>query len=160
MHFSTHQNNLIEQIHIALGKNKSGLIQDFKLILNKGCTLYQTKSFDFWIRTLDEIVCEEIPITIYGYKEALGAAEYLHDLNRNQIQGMICCICESLFTYSNENDLCELFGIFHSYYSLVEKCVFKESEMGCVQGIEYMSPHSFRIAKISELSVAVEEFYA
>lgn len=160
MNFSSHQNNLIDKIELALGKDKESLINDFKPILSTAKSLYKTSEFDFWLKTIGEVALNELPVTIYGHKEAIGVCEYLRNKDKNRVKASIVYICESLFTYSHEDENCELSGIYHFYYSNAEQCVFKESEMGMLAGIEVVEPNSFRIANVSELSVNSGELYA
>ncbi|BBM00137.1 hypothetical protein [Microbulbifer sp. GL-2] len=160
MNFSSHQNNLISKIESALSKSKVGLVSDFKPILSQAKSLYKTDDFDFWLKTLGETEIDQLPMTNCGHKEAVGASKWLRKENKNRVKGTILYICESLFTYSHEDENCELQGIFHFYYSTSEKCIFKKSEMGILEGVSEVEPGSYRIAKASELDIQVGELYA
>jgi len=159
MHFATHQKLLTSAIETALKKSKSGIIEDFKGIILTAKFLYKTDQFDFWLKTIEEVAEAEIPMSKFGHKEAVGVSSYLNELDRNRVVGNILHICEYLFTYANEEESCELFGIFH-FYSLKETgVIFKLSEMGILEGVESVLPNSYRIAYTSELAVAESELY-
>ena len=160
MNFSSHQNNLIEKIENALSKRKVDLVNDFKPILSQAKSLYKTDDFDFWLKTLGETDIDQLPMTNCGHREAVSASKWLRKEDKNRVKGTILYICESLFTYSHDNESCELQGIFHFYYSTSENCIFKESEMGILEGISDVEPGSFRIAKVAELNIQVGELYA
>ncbi|MDP5152071.1 hypothetical protein [Rheinheimera baltica] len=87
MNFSSHQNNLIDKIELALGKDKKSLINDFKPILNQAKSLYKTSEFDFWLKTIGEVNLDELPVTIYGHNEAVGVCGYLRNEDKNRIKG-------------------------------------------------------------------------
>lgn len=159
MNFSSYQNNLIEKIELALSKNKKAMINDFKLILNQAKSLYKTNDFDFWLKTIGETEFNELPVTKYGHSEALGRCKYLRGEDRNEVKKSILYICESLFTYSHEDENCKLSGIYHFYYSLTDFCIFKESDMGTLEGVETVHPNSFRIAYVSQLDIQKLELY-
>ena len=160
MNFSSHQKNLIERVELALRKDKKSLINDFKPILNQAKTLYKTSEFDFWLKTIGETDLDELPVTVYGHNEAVGSSKYIRGEDKNRVKGSLLYICEALFTYSHEDENCELAGIYHFYYSNDEQCIFKESEMGMFEGIKAIEPNSFRIAYVSELNVKKTELYA
>ena len=159
MNFSSHQNNLIQKIELALGKSKKAMVNDFRSILNQANSLYKTRDFDFWLKTIGETDSDELPVTNYGHNEALGTCKYLRKEDKNRVKRLILYICEALFTYSHEDENCELFGIYHFYYSLTNCCIFKESEMGILEGIESVPSGSFRIAYVSQLGIQKTEFY-
>ena len=159
MNFSSHQNSLIEKIELALSKSKKAMVNDFKPILNQAKSLYKTNEFDFWLKTIGETESDELPVTNYGYSEALGSCKYLRKEDKNRVKSSILYICEALFTYSHEDENCELAGIYHFYYSVTDCCIFKESEMGMLEGIESVQPDSFRIAYVSQLDIQESELY-
>lgn len=159
MNFSSHQNSLIEKIELALSKSKKAMINDFKPILNQAKSLYKTTEFDFWLKTIGETESGELPVTNYGHGEALGSCKYLRKEDKNRVKSSILYICEALFTYSHEDESCELAGIYHFYYSLTDCCIFKESEMGMLEGIGSVQPDSFRIAYVSQLDIQESELY-
>ncbi len=159
MNFSSHQNRLIENIELALKKSKNSMVNDFKPILSQAKSLYKTTDFDFWLKTIGEVESDELPITKYGHNEAVGVCQYLRKEDKNRVKNSILYICESLFTYSHEDENCELAGIYHFYYSCTERHIFKESEMGMLAGIEAVEPNSFRIAYTSELNIQKSELY-
>ena len=98
-------------------------------------------------------------MTIYGHREALGSVKHIRGEDKKRVKGSLLYICEALFTYSHEDENCELAGIYHFYFSISEQCIYKESEMGSVEGIEGIEPDNYRIAFVSELNIQESELY-
>ena len=160
MHFSTHQNILISAIKRSLLLNKARLITEFKEILTSASKLFKTDQYEFWLNTLECVAVNEIPITKLGHNEAVNIAENLQHQDRNVQARSIYGICENLFTYSNENEMCAFQSDFHFYCLKETGAVFKLSELGELQGVESVSPNSYRIAYTSELRFSADELYS
>ena len=77
------------------------MVKDFRPILNHTNSLYKTKDFNFWLKTIGETNTDDLPVTKYGYNEALVACRYLHKEDKNRVRGLILYMCEALFTYSH-----------------------------------------------------------
>ena len=160
MNFSSHQRKLAEAIVTALTKNSSNLINDFKLILSSAKKLYRTERFDFWLSEIGKHPHSEIPITNYGHSIAVFNSKRLNESDRNTFPALITSICENLFTYSNNQEMCLMQSDFHYYFSFETNDTFKESEMGILEGLDKNQRNkSYRIALKSELSAAKSEFY-
>jgi hypothetical protein len=160
MNFSSHQKKLVESIEIALCKSKVDLINDFKPILNEASKLFKTDRFQFWLQEIGQHKVEEIPMTNYGLTLARQQVRNLVLADRNSVQASISYICECIFTYFNDNDMCFMQGDFHYYVNTELGVLFKESNMGVVEPSE-ASPENgnYRIALKSELKVNKNEFY-
>jgi len=159
MNFSSHQNKLIESIEIALRKDKLGIIGDFKSILSQAKKLYKTDALDFWMTEIGSHSVAELAMTKYGHKVATSSIKHLKHANRNTVASSLSSICESLFTYCNDDDMCILQGDYHYYYSLDENTVYKHSELGIIEGLSNHDKESkCRVALKSELSVNDSEW--
>lgn len=132
---SSHQKNLVESIRAALKRDKKGLINDFKKILPNAKKLFSTDDLDFWLLQICRHPCNEIPVTKYGHAIAVDYSAKLALCDRDHIVGSIGSICESLFTYSNSQDVCCRQGDYHYFFSIVENRVYKESELGWLEGL-------------------------
>ncbi len=160
MNFSSHQKKLVELIEIALKKGKIELISDFKPILNDASKLFKTDKFQFWLQQIRQHQVEEIPMTNYGLDLAKQQVRNLVLADRNSIQTDITYICECVFTYFNDNDMCFMQGDFHYYVNIESGVLFKESNMGVVEPSEANPENgNYRIALKSELKVNENEFY-
>ena len=160
MNFSSHQRKLAEAIVIALNKNSLSVINDFKLILSTAKKLYRTDKFDFWLSKLGKHPAEEIPITNYGHSIAIASSKHLNEIDRNAFPNLIINICESLFTYSNDQEMCLMQSDFHYYFSFETNGIFKESELGILEGLDKNQRNeNYRIALKSELGAPKNEFY-
>ena len=104
MNFKTHQKIILENVETALSKSKVDLVSDFRTILPKAASLYKTDEFSFWIEELEKHPVSEIPMTVYGVKNAVNYLNTKEPMDRNSAVGTIAHICETLFTYQNEND--------------------------------------------------------
>ena len=157
MKFSTHTMKLLESMNVALSKNKRGMILDFKEILGKARWLFKTERYDFWLKQIGEIDIDEIPMTHYGLSEAKRSLKY-EQINRKTLEYMVADICEDLFAYSREDDMCECQADFHYYFYMPTGTVYKESGLGS-STLHIKSPaiEDIRLAKISELNIAKEE---
>lgn len=160
MNFSTHQKKLIESIHVALRKDKEGLIGDFKWILSKARKLYKTSSLDFWLSEIGRHPVDDIPITRYGYSVAVDYAKNLEKCDRNSIVCSIVSICVSLFTYSRDDDMCFMQSDYHYFFFLPGNKVYKYSDLGNLSGLdEWPSDSDCRIALISDLNAEESEYF-
>jgi len=160
MNFSSHQKKLVESIKVALNKSKFDLINDFKPILNDASKLFKTDKFQFWLQEIGQHPIEEIPITNYGLNIAKQKVDDLISADRNSVQANITYICECIFTYINDNDMCFMQGDFHYYVNTETDILFKESEMGIVEPSDARSEgDKYRIALKSELNADENEFY-
>jgi len=159
MNFNSHQNELLLKIENALTKNKKDMLKDFTNILTQAKTLYKSDVFDFWLRTIVEVDSSEIPMTKYGYDEAVHQSKFLKNANRNQFHEILSSICERLFTYSTEDEMCTLQSNFHFYYSLKDTAIFKSSELGSLEGAERIEKGDYRIAYVTELNLKKLELY-
>ena len=159
MNFSSHQKELLESIEVALSKGKLEMCSAFIKILQAASSLYHTKDYDFWIQQIQDTPVEEIPVTRYGHQNAGIAIKNLKKENRHQVQAGIVSISEGLFTYSNENDICPAQSDYHFYYDLRNETIYKESELGFLEGVEHGAEVRRRIARVSELQINAEELY-
>ena len=159
MNFSNHQKELIGSVRSALVQDKRGLCSAFISILKNAGSFYQTKDFEFWIQQIQETPEEEIPVTIYGHQNASQKVENLVKENRQRVQAGIVSISKDLFTYSNENSICPAQSEYHYYYDQKSETVYKESELGFLDGVEYGSEICSRIARVSELNMNPDELY-
>lgn len=160
MNFNSHKQKLIDSIEIALGKSKGEIIQGFKPILSSAKGLFNSSQYDFWLVQLGTIPIDEIPMTYYGLESAQRSLGRLENYNRNELESAISYICEVLFTYSNEEDMCELQSDYHYYYYIPEKRVFKESTLGMTDlNVQNVNSDDIRIAKVSELTFNPERLY-
>lgn len=154
MHFNTHQMKLIESIEITLSKSKNEIIGDFIEILQRANDIFKTDDFNFWLIQLEQTTNKEIPMTHYGISEAKRAILSMRSLNRVQLRFTINDICEMLFTYCDEDDMCDMQGNFYYYIDISSGIVFKESQFGTVvPKIAICSKSEIRIAKVSELII-------
>ncbi len=157
MNFRSYQLKIIEKIESALLKQKLDLVNDFKEILNNANSLYKTGTLVFWIETINSTNVSEIPITKYGHAEAIRECEHLREYDRHKAEESILKICELLFTYSNEDDCCELQGDYYYYFSLSHERVFKISALGSLKGMEREEIGKYRIAYVSDLKINATE---
>jgi len=159
MNFSTHKQQIVDSIEIALTKDKIDLIERFKLVLNQCRSLFKSTKFDFWLRQLGTIPHNEIPLTKFGLENAHRSAKHLPDCDRNSFENRVESICEQLFTYSHRDDLCLLQCEYHYYFYLREHKTFKESGMGYSDlDQERVSSSEIRIARISEIEANSSEY--
>ncbi len=160
MNFSSHQNKLIEAVAIALDKNSSELIDDFKQILSTAKKLYRTESFNFWLSEIGRHPKSELPITVYGHRIAVSNLKWLRKSKQNNVPGVLNGICHNLFTYFNDDDMCHMQSDYHYYFSTKGNCVYKESDMGWIEGLDIKPQKGeYRIALKSELKVSSDEYY-
>ena len=159
MDFGTHKQQIVDLIEIALIKDKANLIERFKLILNRASSLLKSIKFDFWLQQLGTIPQNEIPITKFGLDNARRSATFLRDSDRHSLESGIAKICEQLFTYSNEDDLCPLQCKYHYYVYIPKNRSFRESGMGYSDlDVEQVSISEIRIATISEIEADSSEY--
>ena len=159
MKFNSYKNKLIESISVALKKNKVGVINDFKAILSNATKLLKTNQYDFWLSQLGRYPAEEIPMTKYGFNSACSTFNNMGNIDRNKLASILSSLCLSLFTYSNENESCEMQSDFHFYYDLENGTLFKESELGVVVPADIqIEKGKLRIALKSELEADENEF--
>ena len=159
MNFSSHQRELISSVGNALVHDKRELCAGFINILQKAESLYQTKDYEFWIQQIQETPVEELPVTIYGHQKACHTVENFKKENRHRVQAGIVSISEDLFTYSNKDDICPAQSDYHFYYDQKNETVYKESELGFLEGVEYGAEICRRIARVSELHMNADELY-
>lgn len=154
MNFSSHQNQLVSELTEALKEPKPVLVEKFKEVLAKASELYKTQDYEFWTQTLENIELEELPITKYGHSNAISSLNRISRADKNTVQSAISNICESLFTYSSEEEMCVMQSDYHFYFCLETNSIYKQSELGMVEGIESCGKGKRRIALVSELSAA------
>ena len=160
MNFNSHKQKLIDSIKITLGKPKGEIIQGFKPILSSAKDLFNSNQYDFWLVQLGTIPIDEIPMTFYGLESAQRSLGRLENYTRNELESAISNICEQLFTYSNEEDMCDFQSDNHYYYYMPGKRVFKESTLGMTNlNVQNVNRDDIRIAKVSELAFNPERFY-
>jgi hypothetical protein len=158
MNFSTYKKELITSIENALNKSKHEMIRDFRLILGKSNSLFKTTKFDFWLKQIGEIAENEIPMTHYGLNEAKRTLDFALSADRNSLENMVNDICESLFSYCHEDDMCCMQADNHSYYHVPTGVVFKESTLGSsTLEADVSSKNDIRIAMVSELRMISTE---
>jgi hypothetical protein len=158
MNFITHKQRLIDSIKIILVKPKADIIQGIKPILTNAKNLFKSKQYDFWLKQLGTIPIEEIPITHYGLDAAKRSLKNTDNLTRNSLDSTIIYICEKLFSYCSEEDMCAMQSDYHYYYYIPESRVFKVSTLGMSDlNIPNVRMDEIRIAKISELNINREE---
>ena len=153
MNFSSHQNQIISEITEALKEQKPVLVEKFQEVLAKASELYKTRDYEFWLQTLENTELEQLPITKYGYSNAKYSLSHLSKADKNTAQSTISNICECLFTYSSEEEMCIMQSDFHFYFCHETNSIYKQSELGIVEGIESCGKGKRRIAFVSELSV-------
>ena len=160
MNFNSHQIQLMSDITDALQENKPELVEKFKFILPSASKLYKTKAYDGWIQTIRDTPLEQLPITKYGHRNAIYWFSSITKPERKTIQRAISKTCESLFAYCNENEMCNLQSDYHFYFCCETGTIFKESDLGMVEGVEFCGKGKRRIAYVSELGIAdSSEFY-
>lgn len=157
MNFGTHKQQIVDSIEIALTKEKADLIERFKIILNKCSSLLKSKRFYFWLQQLDTIPSDEIPLTKFGLDNARRSVAFLNG-DRHNLESGVASICEQLFTYSSEDDLCPLQCEYHYYFYLTENKIFKESGMGYSDLDKKVSISEIRIATISQIQADSSEY--
>ena len=148
----------------ALSSEKAILISEFIIILKNSASLLKTDSFSFWIDELQNIDHSEIPITKHAVVDAQKSwNEY--DSSRITFGNILLDTCEKLFTYWQQDDLCDMQGQFYYYKDKNINLVFKESVFGCIEYIDRAINRStdtqFGIALISDLYgvVIVDDLY-
>ncbi len=163
MNFSTHKKKLIESIEIALSKDKSDMVNAFRLILRSANSLFKSNIFDFWLEQIEQIELTGIPMTRYGLEEAKNIVKSLkNDMPTNKnLEFSLLDICEFLFTYNKEDDLCDRQSQFHYYVDVSSGIVFKQSKSRILRPqIDTVKETSdIRIAKISELNPKQYELF-
>ena len=160
MNFNSHKQKLIDSIKITLSKPKREIIQEFKPILSRAKELFNTNHYDFWLIQLGTIPINEIPMTFYGLESVQRSLKCLETHTRNELESAISYICEELFTYSNEDDICELQSDYHYYYYIPEKKVFKKSTLGMTNlNVQNVNRDDIRIAMVSELTIKPERLF-
>ena len=152
MNFSSHQNQIISEINEALKEQKPLIVEKFKEILAKASELYKTQDYEFWTQTLDNTELEQLPVTKYGHSNAIHSLRHLSKIDKNTIQRTISKVCECLFTYSSEEEMCIMQSDFHFYFCYETNSIYKQSELGMVEGIEFCGKGKRRIAYVSELN--------
>jgi hypothetical protein len=158
MNFSSHIKNLVVAIEHALDQSKATMVEEFRPILKTANSLLKTNRFDFWLKQIDETDISDIPMTKFGLLEAKRHLPVDSKYSRIDLKGTIDYICESLFTYCNDDDMCSLQGDYHYYVHLPTGKVYKESELGSSTLDEVITSSSdIRIAKISELNISTHE---
>ena len=153
MNFSSHQNQIISEITGALKEQKPVLVEKFKTVLAKASELYKTQDYEFWAQTLENTELEQLPITKYGHSNAKYLLNHLSKADKNKVQCTISNICECLFTYSSEEETCIMQSDFHFYFCHETNSIYKQSELGIVEGAESCGKGKRRIAFVSELNV-------
>ena len=97
---------------------------------------------------------------IYGHSNAKRLLSHFPKADKNTAQRTISNICECLFTYSSKEEMCIMQSDFHFYYCHETNSIYKQSELGVVEGIESCGEGKHRIAFVSELSaVNSAEFF-
>ncbi|MEM7595822.1 MAG: hypothetical protein AAF383_30700, partial [Cyanobacteria bacterium P01_A01_bin.83] len=81
MNFSTHKQQIVDAIEIALTKDRADLVARFKPILGQCNTLLKTDAYTFWLKQLSSIPVDEIPITKYGLENSWRSLSYLRQAN-------------------------------------------------------------------------------
>ncbi len=158
MNFSSHIKNLVTAIEHALEQSKASMVEEFRPILKIANSLLQTNRFDFWLKQIDEVDISEIPMTKFGLSEAKSHLPVDSKCSRIELKGTIDFICESIFTYCNDDDMCSLQGDYHYYVHLPTGKVYKESVLGSsTLDVVIASSSDIRIAKISELKIPPPE---
>ncbi len=159
MNFSSHIKKLVTAIEQALEQSsKVSIVEEFRPILKTTNSLLKTDRFDFWLRQIEEIDISEIPMTKFGLSEAKSRLPVDSKCSRIDLKGAIDFICENLFTYCNDDDICSLQGDYHYYVHLPTGKVYKESLLGSSTLDEVITSSSdIRIAKISELNISPQE---
>ena len=153
MNFSANKAKLLEDAALAIQKNKSALIADFKHLLSTASRSLPEHDFSFWIKQIEETELNEIPMTKYGLLEARRHLEKQQKLDRNELALLLLSLCEQLFTYSNSDDICELQSDYHYYFHMPTNTLYKESELGMqVPCIVIENSTEIRIARVSEIN--------
>ena len=159
MNFSSHKNNIIKLIDIALKKEKKYLVNDFEVTLVKTNSLLKNNKLSFWQEQLITITIDELPITIYGLNKVINYyLPYLANQKKKYFTHSIDDICLNLFTYSKYDDLCLWQSDYHYYFDESSKSIFKESELGYREpNLKIVDISKIRVAKISELKIDCNE---
>jgi hypothetical protein len=140
---------------------KPEFIRVFKNILLESKLLLKTDSFDFWIKQIDEIELEEIPVTKFGVEVSKVIWKNVQNIKQTLFHNNLMDTCELLLTFCDDKDQCEKNSPFHYYYHIPQKLVFKESELGETTlkiAKNQVKIDQIRIAKISELDFEKEKF--
>jgi hypothetical protein len=131
-----------------------------KPILSKAKNLFHSTLYDFWLGQIGNIPVEEIPMTYFGLNNAKLSLKYFEKYDRNDLEFAISNLCEMIFTYCSDEEICELQSDYHFYYYIPESRVFKESTLGMSNlRILNIERSGIRIAMISELSINQKELY-
>jgi hypothetical protein len=155
-------------IYNALSGDRDHLIACFLTFLPEWIKELDCVPLHFWLSQLRTIDANELPITLYGVAQAkreLGAVRVASwRLARGlgtaaELGAALWNICELVFTYSRDDDLCEMQGQYHYYFFIPEAIVYKESDLGsCDLTYEVTSFHDqVRVATVSDLGIPADE---
>lgn len=152
MNFSSHLIKFQEETKEALLMDKEGLLLKLKNVIIGVSELIQTNEYDFWLNQLNEMPFQEFPVTKNGIiREKVRLEE---KMNQKSIpRGMIVDL-ERLFTFWEEDDLCEMQGQFFYYKSKASNQIFSESEFGSTRGLRALGVSDVSIATITDLRSA------
>ncbi len=161
---------LSDRLEQALSGSRDHLITSFRTLLSEWIRDLGQDSLRFWFSQLNGVADHELPVTLHGVAEARrllranisttgNRRSGLRSLSRRDLGRLLWDLCEWVFAYSREDDLCEYQGQYFYYFFLPGAVVFKASELGaCDPGVQITRfEDEVRVATISELKVPDHE---
>lgn len=133
MNFSSHLVNVQKEVLDSLSKRKEELIAGIVSITKGVVDLLGTDHFDFWMKQLAEIGWSELPVTQRAVDQERLKWEKLVP-NRSSLALALGKTLEALFTYWEEDDLCDMQGQYYYLKTIPSSELFCESEFGQIRG--------------------------
>ena len=132
------------------------MVESFRALLARLVRELDYPHLLFWEQQLDSIPLEELPITPYGVSEAKRSTCWLR---AEDLAASFCDICEWVFAYSRDDDLCEMQGQYFYYYDRPTGTVFKECDLGACDLVPRISNfrEEVRVATVSDLGLRANE---
>ncbi|RAV97795.1 hypothetical protein [Pseudochryseolinea flava] len=151
MNLQTHLINIQKEFLNSLSKKKREMVTSVLKNAKTLGTLLNTDSFDFKINQVRRIYWTEIPITRYAHEEQIKQWENIAPKEKDFVRATELTL-ERLFTYWEEDDLCDMQGQFYYFIDENNNELFCESEFGNIKDFgKRVGFERIKIATIKDL---------
>ena len=164
MQLSTHIKIIRRDLRDALAGNKQDILSGLRDCTERAKDLLNTDQFDLWLQQIEITPHSETPTTRYGLEDCLSYFRRIKDGRRDTrdvLESEIEKACNGLLTYMRAGDSCPLQSDYHYFVDERTGFLVKESDLGHYVKIHKMcEPEDggrFRIARISELEIGIDE---
>jgi hypothetical protein len=149
MNLKTHLSDIRDEFLNSLSKNKEQMVQGVLNSVKRLELLLKTETFDFEVNHIKKINWADLPITKYALDQEKKRWENL-DLKQKDFIQTTKITFERLFTYWEEDDLCEMQGQYFYFKDNRSNKVFCESEFGKIR--DFGKNISFEQAEIATIT--------